>query len=156
MELRTMDGAALLSRLRERSDFMGGAVIPPDFWPETEEDCKLILSEAIVLLKTNNKSGYQHVYPVKSGSKPWQAKPYIRPKVQRSLGSFYTAEEAAVAVVHWSLGMLPTPPSPPGRNRRGEGPRPRDRRKKRAPAQDENLGPLCAKFVDEDGVEWYV
>ena len=118
-----MDGAALLSRLRERSDFMGGAVIPPDFWPETEEDCKLILSEAIVLLKTNNKSGYQHVYPVKSGSKPWQAKPYIRPKVQRSLGSFYTAEEAAVAVVHWSLGMLPTPPSPPGRNRRGEGPR---------------------------------
>ena len=107
-----MDGAALLSRLRERSDFMGGAVIPPDFWPETEEDCKLILSEAIVLLKTNNKSGYQHVYPVKSGSKPWQAKPYIRPKVQRSLGSFYTAEEAAVAVVHWSLGMLPTPPSP--------------------------------------------
>ena len=79
---------------------------------------------------------------VKSSSKPWQAKPYIRPKVQRSLGSFYTVEEAAVAVVHWSLGILPTPPSPPGRNRRGEGRRPRERCKKRA------LGPLCAKVVD--------
>ena len=53
-----MDGAALLSRPRELSDFMGGLVILPDFWPETEEDCKLILSGAIVLLKTYNKSGY--------------------------------------------------------------------------------------------------
>ena len=149
MELRALHGAALLSRLRERG-CASGIMIPPDWYPETEEECELILEEAIVLLKTDNKSGYQHVYPVKSSSKPWQAKPYIRPKVQRSLGSFYTVEEAAVAVVHWSLGILPTPPSPPGRNRRGEGRRPRERCKKRA------LGPLCAKVVDEDGVEWYV
>ena len=66
-------------------------------------------------------------------------KPYIRHKVQRSLGSFHSAEAAAEAVVAHALG-LPTPPTPPGRNRRGEGPRrPRDRRKQRPDAEDADL-----------------
>ena len=100
MELTT-EGAALLARLRDRSL----SSTPSDYCPTTEAECEQILWEAVVLLKTNNKSGYAHVYPI-SGRKPWQAKPYIRPKVQRSLCSFHTAEEAAEAVVTHALGIL--------------------------------------------------
>ena len=119
-----------------------------------------MLRDAVRLLKTNNSSGYSHVFPVK-GRKPWQAKPYIRPKVQRSLGSFHTAEEAAEAVVAHALGLLPTPPTPPGRNRRGEGRRPRDRSQKRPAAEDTltcRVGMSCESAIgseDEDGVQWY-
>jgi len=141
MDLTTV-GAALLARLRELPDLPDRLHIPPDFCPTTEEECSYLLRDATQLLKTNNKSGYLHVFPVKSRWKPWQAKPYVRPKVQRSLGSFYTPEEAAEAVVHWSLGLLPTPPTPPGRNRRGEGRRPRDRRKKRPAGEDAEVDGL--------------
>ena len=152
MELTT--GIALLARLRELPD---GLHIPPDYCPQSEEECSWLLREAVQLLKTNNSSGYAHVFPVK-GRKPWQAKPYIRPRVQRSLGSFYTAEEAAEAVVSHALGLLPTPPTPPARNRRGEGRRPRDRRKKRPAAEAGDVQVLyeCAiGSEDEDGVQWY-
>ena len=74
------------------------------------------------------------------------------------LGSFHTAEEAAMAVVSHALGILPTPPTPPARNRRGEGRRPRDRRKKRlaAEAGDVQVRYECAIGAeDEDGVQWY-
>ena len=103
-----------------------------------------------------------YVFLVKSRLRPWLAKPYIRPRVQRSLGSFNTAEEAAEAVVHWSLGILPTPPTRPrhlrGHNRRGEGHRPRDRRKQRPAAEDADVQVRyeCAiGSEDEDGVQWY-
>jgi len=98
MELTT-EGAALLARLRELPENN----IPPDFCPQSEAECSW-LSQAVQLLKTTNISGYSHVFPVK-GRKPWQAKPYIRPKVQRSLGSFHSAEEAAEAVVAHALGL---------------------------------------------------
>ena len=78
MELTT-EGAALLARLRELPENN----IPPDFCPQSEAECSWLLSQAVQLLKTTNISGYSHVFPVK-GRKPWQAKPYIRPKVQRS------------------------------------------------------------------------
>ena len=136
---------------------VSGASARPDYCPTTEAECSSILRQAVVLLKTNNSSGYSHVFPVK-GQKPLQAKPYIRPKVQRSLGSFHTAEEAAMAVVSHALGILPTPPTPPARNRRGEGRRPRDRRKKRpaAEAADVQVRYECAiGSEDEDGVQWY-
>ena len=110
----------LLARLRERSL----SSLPSDYCPTTEAQCKHILREAVILLKTNNKSGYAHVFPI-SGRKTRQAKPYIRPKVQRSFGSFQSTEEAAEAVVTHVLGILPTPPTPPARNHRGEGRRPR-------------------------------
>jgi len=152
MELTT-EGAALLARLRELPD----GHLPPDFSPQSEEEFSLLLIEAVQLLKTNNSSGYSHVFPVK-GQKPLQAKPYIRPKVQRSLGSFHTAEEAAMAVVSHALGILPTPPTPLARNHRGEGRRPRDRRKRRpaAEAADVQVRYECAiGSEDEDGVQWY-
>ena len=118
-----------------------------------------MVGDAIRLLKTNNSSGYLHVFPVKSRWKPWQAKPYIRPKVQRSLGSFHSAEEAAEAVVAHALGLLPTPPTPPGRNRRGEGRRPRDR--SNSSGQLQRILRVQSRHVsaigseDEDGVQWY-
>ena len=97
-------------------------------WPETEAEVTAVEERAIDMLKTDSKSGYLYVLPVKSSSNPWQAKPYIKPKVQRSLGSFPTARDAARCVVHWVLGIYPTPPSPhTDRNRRGEGRRKRDR-----------------------------
>ena len=97
-------------------------------WPQTEADVTTVEERAIDLLKTNTKSGYCCVLPVNSKTNPWQAKPYIRPKVQRSLGSFPTARDAARRVLHWMLGIIQTPPSPnPDRNHRGEGKRKRDR-----------------------------
>ena len=61
----------------------------------------------------------------------WQAKPYIRPKVQRNLGSFSTPEAAAKEVVRWMFGGRPTPPTPSkDRNKRNEGRRVRDRSNK--------------------------
>ena len=153
MELTTV-GAALLARLRELPNW---CLVPPDWCPESKEECSWMVGDAIRLLKTNNKSGYLHVFPVK-GRKPWQAKPYIRPKVQRSLGSFHTAEKAAEAVVAHALGLLPTPPTPPGRNRRGEGRRPRDRSKKRPAAEDADVQSRHVSAIgseDEDGVQWY-
>ena len=72
MELTTEGAALLAPRLRERSL----SSMPSDYCPTTEAECEQILREAVVLLKTNQKSGYAYVFPI-SGRKPWQAKPYI-------------------------------------------------------------------------------
>ena len=97
--------------------------------PTTEAETEAVLIRAIeVILKTDNKSGYRDVYKGASSVNPWQAKPYIRPGVQRNLGSFSTPEEAAKAVIVWMYGGRPTPPTPDKeRNKRGEGRRKRDR-----------------------------
>ena len=50
-----MEGAALLARLRERSEILSSLL--SDYCPTTEAECEHILWEAVVLLKTNNKSG---------------------------------------------------------------------------------------------------
>ena len=82
-----------------------------------------------MVLKKEGGSGYRDVYKGASAVKPWQAKPYLRPKVQRNLGSFATPEEAAKTVIVWMYGGMPTPPTPKKeRNKRGEGRRKRDRR----------------------------
>ena len=55
---------------------------------EAALDPELFFVEALPHIKRYNKSGYRDVFPV--GDK-WQAKPYIRPKVQRGMG-LYEAE----------------------------------------------------------------
>ena len=80
--------------------------------PSTEEGISAAVDQGIQLLKTDSISGYTAVYRVSSSDNPWQAKPYIRPKVQRSLGSFDTKEMAAAAVLFWAIGMLDTPLTP--------------------------------------------
>ena len=63
---------------------------------QTMDEYDAVLDLAIQeILKTDNKSGYRDVYKCASSTNPWQAKPYIRPKVQRNLGSFSTPEAAA-------------------------------------------------------------
>ena len=99
-------------------------------WPETEDGVASVVELAIDLLKTDNQSGYHHVFKGASNTNPWQAKPYVRPKVQRNLGSFATARDAARQVVKWLFEIIPTPPSPlQDRNARGAGRKKRDRRK---------------------------
>ena len=71
MELTT--GIALLARLRELPD---GLHIPPDYCPQSEEECSWLLREAVQLLKTNNSSGYAHIFPVKHTGRD-----FVRPKV---------------------------------------------------------------------------
>ena len=96
----------------------------------TAEDEAAALQRGLDLLRRPTKSGFQDVFPSASKINPWQAKPYVRPHVQRSLGLFATPEEAAIQVLLWIIGRRPTPPSPDGsRNKRGEGKKKRDRRK---------------------------
>ena len=81
--------------------------------PQAPAESEAVLERAIdVVLGKEGGSGYRDVYKGASKVKPWQAKPYIRPKVQRNLGSFPTPEEAAKAVIIWMFGGRPTPPTP--------------------------------------------
>ena len=64
--------------------------------PTTEAETQAVLDRAVLLvLKKEGGSGYRDVYKGASQVNPWQAKPYLRPKVQRNLGSFSTPEAAA-------------------------------------------------------------
>ena len=98
--------------------------------PTTPAESEAVLECAIdVVLKKEGGSGFRDVYKCASAINPWQAKPYIRPKVQRNLGSFPTP--AAKAVIIWMFGGRPTPPTPTKeRNKRGVGRKPRDRSNK--------------------------
>ena len=98
--------------------------------PPLPAEYDAFLDQAIQkILKNDSKSGYRDVYRSASKRNPWQAKPYIRPGVQRNLGSFRTVEDAAKQVLVWMYGGLPTPPTPSkDRNKRNEGRRKRDRR----------------------------
>ena len=120
-----MPGGAMLPRsLEELCERLGIPV------PSTEEDISAAVDQGIQLLKTDSISGYTAVYRVSSSDNPWQAKPYIRPKVQRSLGSFDTKEMAAAAVLYWAIGMLDSPLTPDKqRSKRHDGRRERDRSK---------------------------
>tara|TARA_B110000046_G_C12758082_1_gene299645 strand:- start:228 stop:620 length:393 start_codon:yes stop_codon:yes gene_type:complete len=110
-----------------KEELLSKVGLPP---PQTPEEILEVLERGIVLLKCSSKSGYQYVFPVGSKENPWQAKPYIRPGVQRSLGSFATAEEAATRVLLWMIGDIPDPPTPSkDRNKHGQGRKKRDRRK---------------------------
>jgi hypothetical protein len=85
----------------------------------------------LAALKENNQSGVKYVY---TSGKRFQAKPYIRPGVQRSLGSFDTAREAAEHILRVCYEGEPLPPTPSkDRAKRGEGPRKRIRHKGAAP-----------------------
>ena len=102
---------------------------PLDWWPSSEEEGEAFMKQAISLLATEDtKSGYMEVF-LNDGGKSWQAKPYIRPGVQRGLGSFPTKERAAEKVLHFKLGNVPVPPTPKKRRARGEGRAQRVRRR---------------------------
>ena len=94
---------------------------------EAAADENTFIEKALRVIERPNKSGYRDVFPV--GEK-WQAKVYVRPKVQRNIGLFGTKEEAAVQVLHYLLtGMVPPTPDK-DRNKRGEGRRPKARRQR--------------------------
>ena len=102
--------------------------LPP---PDTVVDEATVLEDTLAKLKEPTNSGFKYVY--KSGER-FQSKPYTRPGVQRSLGNFASAEEAAQEIVRLCYGCIPLPPSPSkDRAKRGEGPRPRIRRKGATP-----------------------
>ena len=61
------------------------------------------------LIAGPTKTGYKYVYKV---GKRFQAKPYVRPGVQRSIASCESAEAAAAAIILLAYGILPLPPSP--------------------------------------------
>ena len=60
--------------------------------PTTDAGIAAACEQGIFLLQAGNASGYKNVFAVDSADNPWQAKPYIRPGVQRSLGSFPSKE----------------------------------------------------------------
>ena len=106
---------------------------------ESVADGRTFIVHALRVLVRPNKSGFRDVFAV--GDK-WQAKVYVRPKVQRNLDLYVTREEAAVAVLHYRLtGMLPPTPDK-NRNKRGEGRRVKPRRQRR-PRQPSLATPLA-------------
>jgi hypothetical protein len=112
--------------------------LPP---PDTVVDEATVLQETLAKLREPTQTGFKYTY--KSG-KRFQSKPYIRPGVQRTLGNFSSAEEAATQIIRLCYGCISLPPSPKkDRAKRGEGPRPRQRRKGAAPIP---LPCLLSKF----------
>ena len=114
---------------------------PLDWWPDGgmySAEAEQVLQQAINLLKADTVSGYQEVYKV--GGK-WQAKPYVSPGVQRSLGMFDDPQLAAKEVLWFKIGVVQLPPTPKPRNKRGAGRKPRSRvtidKRRRAPALSE-------------------
>jgi hypothetical protein len=104
--------------------------LPP---PETSME-ETSMEALLAALKENNQSGVKYVY---TSGKRFQAKPYIRPGVQRGLGTFDTAREAAEHILRVCYEDEPLPPTPTkDRAKRGEGPRKRIRRK----------GPACSSL----------
>ena len=96
-------------------------------WGPPFDEREFWYEKAIDLLKNPAlKSGYEEVQRISDES--FEAKVYLRPKVQRSLGSFSTARAAAEVVFEFLTGQRPPPPTPPKRNRRGEGRAPRIRK----------------------------
>ena len=71
-------------------------------------------AEGLVLLRADNAAGFKFVYP-KSGNNPFKAHPYHCGR-QHDLGSFATAEEAALAVARFlgpaGVAAALTPPAP--------------------------------------------
>ena len=95
--------------------------------PETTSTVEELQALGLAALVEPIKSGYKYVYP--SGER-WQAKPYVKPGVQRGLGSFDTKEEAANEILSLAYEGLPLPPTPKARGKRGQGRQPRVRAKR--------------------------
>ena len=103
---------------------------PSDWVPSSAEEAEEFYERAIDLLKAGTKSGYQEVF-VKAGGNSFEAKVYLRPHVQRSLGCFPSARLAAMKVFALKTGGVPAPPTPTKpRRKKGEGRAPRIRRRK--------------------------
>ena len=104
-----------------------------DYVPQTQAEEDDFVERAIDLLRAPTHSGYREVYVSPTAGR-WQAKPYVGPGKQRNLGTFPTAREAAAAVFWFRQGkaagtLLPIKSPDKERNRRGQGRKPRDRRK---------------------------
>ena len=64
---------------------------------EYPPDCRSCMAECYIdMIAGPTQTGYRYVYKV---GKRFQAKPYVRPGVQRSLASCQSAEEAAAEIV---------------------------------------------------------
>ena len=98
--------------------------------PETTGTVEELKELGLAALAEPTISGCKYVY--KSGGR-WQAKPYVKPGVQRGLGSFDTKEEAAEAILSLAYEGLPLPPTPKARGKRGEGGQPRVRLRAKRP-----------------------
>ena len=95
--------------------------------PETTGTVEELLALGLAALVEPTNSGYKYVY--KSGER-WQAKPYVKPGVQRGLGTFDTKEDAAKEIISLAYEGLPLPPTPKPRGKRGQGRQPRVRAKR--------------------------
>ena len=93
--------------------------LPPTYVPETGDEAEAAYEAFIDLLRSpNTRSGFQQVYPFRG---KWQAKVYVGPGDQRSLGVFDRPRDAATAVFNWKIDGSPPLPEPKPRNKRGEG-----------------------------------
>jgi|MDSZ01.2.fsa_nt_gb hypothetical protein len=111
-------------------------------------------AEGRVLLRAENSTGFKNVYPKSSTSKPFQAQ-LRQSRLTKNLGSFATAEEAALAVARF-LGPAGAAP-PPGRKRpasSGAGPSaPPSKRGKQPADDDEEEYVVKAEAVSDDDDE---
>ena len=64
--------------------------------PETTGIVEELQALGLAALAEPTNSGYKYIY--KSGER-WQAKPYVKPGVQRGLGTFDTKEDAAKEII---------------------------------------------------------
>ena len=110
---------------------------PADWEPATREEGNAAFEACVDLLRApGTKSGYKEVYPFRN---KWQAKPYIAPGKQRSLGLFAEPRRAAEAIFNFNMGMVPLPPSPKAREKRGAGSARQRQRKSRPKLQPLSL-----------------
>ena len=107
--------------------------------PETIGIVEELLALGLAALTEPTNSGYKYVY--KSGER-WQAKSYVKPGVQRGLGTFDTKEEAAEEIISLAYEGLPLPPTPKPRGKRGAGRQPRVRTKRPRAARVVVVAPL--------------
>ena len=104
------------------------AALGLEAWPSLLEELEALGPKAIACFKTD--TGYELVSAPSGANKKWQARTSGKPCGQRGLGSFTSAEAAAIEVFRWIVGIKPTPPTPgrlKSRSKRGEGKRQLDR-----------------------------
>ena len=114
---------------REERSQMLLAALGLEAWPSLLEELEALgPMKAIACFKTD--TGYELVSAPSGANKKWQARTSGKPCGQRGLGSFTSAEAAAIEVFRWIVGIKPTPPTPgriKSRSKRGEGKRQLDR-----------------------------
>ena len=116
---------------------------PADWWPadgiDSAESAALHQQCIDLLRSPKTISGYEEVYRV---GKKWQAKPYISPGIQRSLGLFDSPRDAAERVFQYHAGWKALPPAPAPRNKRGQGKK--KRIGKKAAPEPRSCSPGCS------------